>query len=77
MFNVSTRPFPHLVKDLWQINVLSICLSGGQNVKPYAPEYKVNKPFLQLSIFRKGPKQKMFHFVCSFKVTHSFSDDEL
>jgi len=24
MFNVSTRPFPHLVKDLQKINVLSI-----------------------------------------------------
>jgi len=27
MFNVSTRPFPHLIKDLRKINFLSIYLT--------------------------------------------------
>jgi hypothetical protein len=65
----------HNFNDSCLVNILQV--SGGQNVLPYVPEYKVNKQFLQLSIFRKIPKQKMFHFVCSYKVTRSFSDDEL
>jgi len=65
----------HNFNDSCLVNILQV--SGGQNVLLYVPEYKVNKPFLQLSIFRKVPKQKLFHFVCNYKVTPSFSDDEL
>jgi hypothetical protein len=65
----------HNFSDSCLVNILQV--SGGQNVLPYVPEYKVYKPFLQLSIFRKVPKQKIFHFVCSYNVTPSFSDDEL
>ena len=45
-------------------NILQV--SSGQNVLPYVPEYKVNKPYLQLLIFKKVHKQK-FHFVCNYK----------
>jgi hypothetical protein len=51
----------HNFNDSCLVNVLQV--SGGQNVLPYVPECKVNKPFLQLSIFREVPKQKIFHFV--------------
>jgi len=57
--------------------VIILQVSGGQNVLPCIPEYKVNRQFLQLSIFRKVPKQKMFYFVCSYKVTSNYSDYEL
>lgn len=65
----------HNFSDGCLVNILQV--SGGQNVLPFVPEYKVNKPFLQLLIFTEVPKQKIFHFVCSYKMTPSFSDDEL
>jgi len=40
------------------VNIVQVY--GGQNVLLYVPEYKVNKPFLQLSIFKKAPNRSYF-----------------
>jgi hypothetical protein len=64
----------HNFNDNCLVNILQV--AGGQHVLPYMPEYEVNEPFLQSYIFRKVPKQKVFHFVCCYKITLSFSDDE-
>jgi hypothetical protein len=65
----------HNFNDSHLVNILQV--AGGQHVLPYVPECKVNKPFLQLYILRKVPKPNVFHFVCSYKVSLSLSDDEL